>query len=130
MSGRDLVITEVVERLRLGRRTFDGWLAEDLLRAADERLFQFHTYRGRKRIWTETAFQNLRQAIERESQLGGVLARSSSRNVTATGTLRAPSSPMAAQSACEKVLTWPLRPQPTGKLRRPLPRGSTTNEQG
>jgi hypothetical protein len=82
MSNRDLVIAEVVVRLRIGRRTLDGWLSDDLLRAAGERLFQFHTYRGRKRIWTETAFQNLREAIERESQRGGALARSSLRNVT------------------------------------------------
>src|SRR5882724_8216924 len=86
MTGRDLVIAEVVEHLRIGRSTLDQWLANDMLRPVGERRFQFHTFRGAKRVWTETAFQNLSAAIERESLSGGVLARSSSRNVTAIGT--------------------------------------------
>ena len=116
MSGRDLVIAEVVERLRIGRSTLDQWLANDMLRPVGERRFQFHTFRGAKRVWTETAFQNLRTAIERESLSGGVLARSNSRNVTAIGMPRAPSSPAADQLASEKVSAFPLRP--------PLPRGN------
>jgi hypothetical protein len=121
MSDRDLVVAEVVGRLRIGRRTFDGWLSDDLSRAAGEQLFQFHTYRGRKRIWTETAFQNLRQAIERESQPGGVLARSSSRNATATGTPRARSSLTAERLASERVSAFPSRPPPTAKLKSRSP---------
>ncbi len=126
MLGRDLVIAEVVERLRVGRRTFDGWLSDDLFRAAGEQLFQFHTYRGRKRIWTETAFQNLRQAIERESQPGGVLAGSSLRNVMAIGTPQAPSSPAAEQHASEKVSAFPLRPPPIAKRKLRSPNISMT----
>src|SRR5215813_923827 len=115
MSGRDLVIAEVVERLRIGRSTLDQWLANDMMRPAGERLFQFHTFRGAKRVWTETAFQSLRAAIERESLAGGVLARSSSRNATAIGKPRAPSSPAADQLASEKVSAFPLRPPPSDK---------------
>ena len=65
---------EVVAGLRIGKRTLEQWLATDLLRAVDDRRFQFHTQRGRKRIWSETAYRNLEVAIERESAPGGVLA--------------------------------------------------------
>src|SRR5260370_20239402 len=115
MTGRDLVIAEVVEHLRIGRSTLDQWLANDMLRPVGERRYQCNTFRGAKRVWTETSFQNLRAAIERESLSGGVLARSSSRNVTAIGTPRAPSSPAADQLASEKVSTFPLRPPPSDK---------------
>src|SRR5262245_31106396 len=103
MSERDLVIAEVVQRLRIGRSTLDQWLADDLMRTEGEQHFQFHTFRGAKRIWTEMAFQNLRAAIERESLPGGVLARSSSRNVMAIGTPPAHLSRVAVQRASEKV---------------------------
>jgi hypothetical protein len=115
MSGRDLVIAEVVERLRIGRSTLDQWLANDILRPVGERRFQFHTFRGAKRVWTEAAFQNLQKAIEHESLSGGVLARSSSRNVMAIGTPRAPSLPAVDQYASEKVSAFPLRPPPSDK---------------
>src|SRR5215813_9337311 len=72
MTVGDRTIDEVAAALRLGRRTLDGWLAADLLRAPDDRRFQFHTRRGRKRIWTESAFQLLKASIERESVPGGV----------------------------------------------------------
>src|SRR5260370_42400218 len=97
MSGRDLVIAEVVERLRIGRSTLDQWLANDMLRPVGERRFQFHTFRGAKRVWTGTAFQNFRGGITRESIYSGVLARSNSRNVSAIGTPRGASSPADAQ---------------------------------
>ena len=111
MAASDRTMDEVAAELRLSRRTLDGWLATDLKRAVDDRRFQFHTSRGRKRIWSETAFQNLRVAIERESAPGGVLSASSSRSATATGTPTAPYGSQAVQSACDKVLAWPLRPQ-------------------
>jgi hypothetical protein len=34
MSERDLVMAEVVERLRVGRSALDQWLANDMLRPA------------------------------------------------------------------------------------------------
>jgi hypothetical protein len=86
----------------------DQWLTDDMLRPADERRFQFHTFRGAKRIWTEAAFQNLRAAIERESLSGGVLARSSSRNVTAIGTPRVASSLAVERFASERVSAFPV----------------------
>src|SRR5258708_9800915 len=113
MTGRDLVIAEVVEHLRIGRSTLDQWLANDMLRPVGERRFQFHTFRGAKRVWTDTAFQNLRAAIERESLSGAVLARPSSRNMTAIGTPPAPSSPAPDQLASQKVSTFPFRPPPS-----------------
>jgi hypothetical protein len=126
VSGRDLAIAEVVERLRIARSTLDQWLANDMLRPPGERRFQFHTYRGAKRIWTEEAFQNLRLAIERESLSGGVLARSGSRNVMAIGTPRAPSSPADERLASEKVSAFPLRPLRSAKQKLRSPNTLTT----
>jgi hypothetical protein len=105
----------VVAELLVSKRTLDTWLAADLLRAIDDRRFQFHTMRGRKRIWSTTAFQNLEAAIERESAPGGVLAGSGSKSETASGTLSVPFGSQAVQSASDKVLAWPLRPPPKAK---------------
>src|SRR5262249_54765114 len=65
-SDRNFV--ETSRDLRVSKTTLDNWLTRDLLRAVDDRRFQFHSRRGRKRIWSPTAFEQLRDAIERESQ--------------------------------------------------------------
>jgi len=65
--GKDRTIHEVAAELRLGERTLERYLASDLTRAADDRRFQFHCRRGRKRIWTPEGYQKLRDAIERAS---------------------------------------------------------------
>src|SRR5437016_10400217 len=115
----DMMIKEVAQRLRVGHRTLEGWLANDLLRAPDDRRFQYHTRRGRKRIWTETQFGQLKAAIERESEPGGVLAGSGSRKELAIGTRTAPFVRAAVQSACDEVLGFPLRPAPRTKRKPP-----------
>jgi hypothetical protein len=118
---------EVAADLRIGKRTLDGWLAADLLRAIDDRRFQFHTMRGRKRIWSATAFQNLEAAIERESAPGGVLAGSRSKSETVTGTQSVPYGSQAVQSASDKVLAWPLRPPARPKQKqRSIPTSRTS----
>src|SRR5262249_41441550 len=123
----DLTIDEIALRLRVGKRPIDGWLAADLLRAADDRRFQFHSRRGRKRIWTEAAFQQLRAAIERESEPGGVLAASGSRIETATGMRTVPFGSRAVQSACAGVLEYPLRPRQKIARRSNSTRSLTTS---
>src|SRR5215813_7979056 len=125
MTVGDRTIDEVAAALRLGRRTLDGWLAADLLRAPDDRRFQFHTRRGRKRIWSESAFQLLKAAIERESAPGGVLAGRNQSNGMVTGMPSAPFVSTAARSALDEVLAWPSRPQPRTKPRRQSMRLST-----
>lgn len=67
----DRTIDEVASELRVSRSTLDGWLGADMRRPIDDRHFQFHAHHGRKRIWTDSAFRQLREAIERESQPGG-----------------------------------------------------------
>src|SRR6266545_2421346 len=117
-ASADRTIDQVAASLLIGRRTLEGWLAADLLRAVDDRRFQFHVRRGRKRIWSPTAFRLLKEAIERESAPGGALAVSSSRAEKAIGMPKVGFvSPTAAQSACEKVLAWPLRPSRNGTLK-------------
>src|ERR1043166_1578480 len=99
-ASGDRTIDQVAASLLIGRRTLEGWLAADLLRAADDRRFQFHVRRGRKRIWSPTAFRLLKDAIERESAQGGVLAVSNSRTEKAIGMPKAVFvSPTAAQPA-------------------------------
>jgi hypothetical protein len=86
----DRTFEEVALDLRISKRTLDGWLSADLLRPRDDMRFQFHTFRGRKRIWSKDAFELLKSAIERESAPGGVLAGSRSSSETAIGILPAP----------------------------------------
>ncbi|WP_180982427.1 hypothetical protein [Methylocella silvestris] len=113
MSAERLTIEDVISRLKISRRTLESWLAEDLRRATDERRFHFHVRHGRRRLWTETSYLALEHAIERESEPGGVLAGSQSKNATATGTSRGPFAPQAVQSAFVAVLDFPLRPGST-----------------
>src|SRR5689334_7134911 len=70
----DRTIKEVCADARIGRTTLEEWLAADLLRPQDDRRFQFHRWRGRKRIWSPEAYRKLIEAIEHESEPGGVLA--------------------------------------------------------
>jgi hypothetical protein len=111
----DLTIAEVAERLRVSVRTLEGWLSADLARGPDDRRFQFHVRRGRKRLWSAKATEALAAAIERESEPGGVLAVSKSKTVAATGTSPALFAPAAVQSACAEVLAFRLRP-PRGTM--------------
>jgi hypothetical protein len=66
------MITAKQAALRLGTATstLNGWLAEDDARDPDRRLFEFHRWRGNKRIWSEDGFVKLELAIHRESQDG------------------------------------------------------------
>src|SRR5262249_60936525 len=97
MAAQDRTIDEVAAELRVSRRTVDGWLATDLLRPVYDRRFQFHVRRGRKRLWTETGFRQLKAAIERESAAGGVLAGRSSRTEAGIGTPTVPCGPAGVQ---------------------------------
>lgn len=109
----DLTIQEVAARLRVGLRTLEGWLSSDVVRAPDDRRFQFHVRRGRKRLWSAKAVEALRAAIERESEPGGVLAVSKSKSAMASGTSSARFVPQDVQSAFAEVLNFPLRPRTT-----------------
>src|SRR5260370_26755295 len=130
MAPYDLTIDEIGPELRLGKRTLEAWLAQDLLRSADDRRFQFHARRGRKRIWSPNALRLLREAIERESQPGGVLAGSRSSSGMATGTPMVPFVSTAAQSASAEVLAWPLRPRPSSKRSSRATSSSTRSRRG
>src|ERR1700675_4123877 len=113
----DRTFEEVARDLRTSKRTLDGWLSADLLRPVDSRKFQFHTFRGRKRIWSTAAFEMLKSAIERESAPGGVLEASRSPNETAIGMLPVAYGSAAVRSAYDAVLAWPSRPFPKAKPR-------------
>lgn len=118
-SAIDRTFEEAATDLRVSKRTLDTWLSADLLRPLDMRRFQFHTFRGRKRIWSENAFEQLKLAIERESAPGGVLAAYSSSSVTAIGMPMAHYGSRAVRSALEEVSAWPSRPSRKAKLKQP-----------
>lgn len=63
----------VAAGLGISLSTLNGWLAADKARHPDNRLLSFHAYRGRKRVWSETAYLALERAVERESSPGGIL---------------------------------------------------------
>ncbi|MDQ2080516.1 hypothetical protein RA307_10015 [Xanthobacteraceae bacterium Astr-EGSB] len=120
MAEGDLLFTEVCRFLRVAERTLDKWLAADARRPVDDRRFHFHAYRGQRRIWSKAAATSLQEAIERESLPGGVLAggRTSS-SAPAIGTRTAPFTPADVQSACDKVLNFPLRPRASATPKLP-----------
>lgn len=64
----------VAARLGIGLSTLNGWLAAEEDRPLLDQRFHFHTFHGRKRVWSLANFQSLKQAIEDESEPGGVLA--------------------------------------------------------
>lgn len=64
----------VAARLGIGLSTLNGWLAAEEDRPLLDQRFHFHTFHGRKRVWSLAGFQSLKQAIEAESEPGGVLA--------------------------------------------------------
>ena len=64
----------VAARLGIGLSTLNGWLAAEEDRPLHDRRFHFHTFHGRKRVWSLAGFQSLKQAIEDQSEPGGVLA--------------------------------------------------------
>jgi hypothetical protein len=64
---------EVAIRLGTAVSTLNAWLAEDEMREQPCRLFDFHRWRGNKRMWSQEGFERLEMAIHRESQ-SGVLA--------------------------------------------------------
>lgn len=94
----------VARRLGISRGTLDAWIARDRELAPDARKFHFHTYRGRKRVWSEAAFQALQSSVERESADGGCLGRwrspESARSTTAVETAA------SSRAALEKVLNF------------------------
>lgn len=106
MTERDRTIAEVCAEARIGRRTLEKWLGDDMLRAFDDRRFQFHTWRGHKRIWKPDAYRALVEAIERESEPGGVLT---SKKVSGAAAIKIPFvSDRDARRAAEAVQAWPL----------------------
>ena len=109
---------EIATKLRLSLRTLETILGSDLRRSIDDKRFQFHVRRGRKRFWSDEDFECLKRAVERESAPGGVLAGSSSRTVMASGTYTGPCGPQDVQSACAEVLAFPLTPITRKKPRR------------
>ena len=72
---------EVAIRLGTAVSTLNAWLADDELREQSRRLFDFHRWRGNKRMWTDEGFEMLEMAIHRESQ-SGVLAGGRTRERT------------------------------------------------
>jgi hypothetical protein len=63
----------VAKRLGVSLSTLNWWISADEERRPEYRRFQFHSYRGRKRIWSETHYLSLERAVEIESAPGGVL---------------------------------------------------------
>ncbi len=98
----------VARRLGISRGTLDAWIAKDRELAPAERKFHFHAYRGRKRVWTEAAFQALQSAVERESADGGCLSRW--RNPAGARSKRALEASHLGQAALKQVLNF--RPGP------------------
>jgi hypothetical protein len=66
---------EVAERLGIATSTLNLWLRADQQRPAGMQVFAFHRWRGRCRVWSEEAFEQLEQAIHRESQYGVLCAK-------------------------------------------------------
>jgi hypothetical protein len=64
----------VAARLGIALSTLNAWLAAEEERPLLDRRFHFHTFHGRKRLWSEANFQALERAIEAESEPGGRLA--------------------------------------------------------
>jgi hypothetical protein len=64
---------EVAARLGMAVSTLNGWLAVDENR--QHALFDFHRWRGNKRVWSEEGFQKLEAAIDRESRRGVLAGR-------------------------------------------------------
>jgi hypothetical protein len=71
----DLEVKDVARRLDVAPSTLNGWLKDDEGRPPEQRVFEFHRWRGRLRKWSEAGFRKLETAIHRESQ-GGVLSGS------------------------------------------------------
>ncbi len=71
---RPLNARQCAVRLGVANSTLNAWLAADENRPLAERRFNFHRNHGRKRLWSEEAFQALKLAIETESEPGGCLA--------------------------------------------------------
>ncbi len=92
--------------LGIARSTLDSWLSRDQARGLEDRRLTFHAYRGRKRVWSEKAFQQLQAAIEKESGPGGVLGGWRARG----GRTDVPTAQAAA--ALQEVLAYsPGRPE-------------------
>jgi hypothetical protein len=64
---------EVAGRLGVAASTLNGWLAVDENRQRP--LFDFHRWRGNKRVWSEEGFQQLEAAIDSESRRGVLAGR-------------------------------------------------------
>jgi hypothetical protein len=72
---------EAASRLGTAVSTLNTWLADDGNRGPTERVFDFHRWRGNKRVWSEEGFQKLEMAIHRESE-NGILAGGRTRGRT------------------------------------------------
>ena len=105
----DLHGADVCKNLRISQSTLNHWIRLGALSAPP--VFQTHKYRGRRRVWTERAFAELRAEIEKESEPGGLLARWRLLNARDGGTRTAQSAKAAAQSALEKVLAFRFTPR-------------------
>jgi hypothetical protein len=68
-----LTAREVADRLGTAVSTLNSWLAVDENR--EHALFNFHRWRGAKRVWTEEGFQKFEAAIDRESRRGVLASR-------------------------------------------------------
>jgi hypothetical protein len=90
---------EAAARLGTAVATLNNWLADDARRGPTARLFDFHRWRGNKRVWSEEGFQKLEMAIHRESE-NGVLAGGRTRERTRR---ESPPDP-DAEAALEEVL--------------------------
>jgi hypothetical protein len=92
---------EVAFLIGVARSTLNGWLSADEERPAHERRFSFHSYRGRKRVWSEASFFKLERAIAAESEPGGCLAGWRSRHGSHVASV-----PDAATEAMLRVLGY------------------------
>ena len=106
--ARDLEFSEVCDELGIPPGTLNGWLYRD--GKSTTPVLQFHDYCGRKRKWSVSQMESLREAIKVESKPGGALGGWRSSKGPAPGTFTGQSAAkMAAQSALEKVRAFRQR---------------------
>jgi hypothetical protein len=80
-NNKIITAGEAAARLGTAISTLNSWLADDGSRGPTERMFDFHRWRGNKRVWSEEGFQKLEMAIHRESE-NGILAGGRTRQRT------------------------------------------------
>ena len=73
----DLEVKDVARRLDVAPSTLNGWLRYYEGRPPEQRVLEFHRWRGRLRKWSEAGFRKLETAIHRESPYKAASCRGS-----------------------------------------------------